>query len=454
MDSHIHAEQALLGCLMIDATSWDRVADIVGAEDFARAEHRDLFRAIAEVAEDGSVCDPVSVLERMARRGVSLDGAARTYVLTLASETPTGANVARWARVVRDASIRRELVGVCIEIQDRASAERGDAAEIINDAAAQIGAIVERGQRGSLPQDMRAVVKDVVWHLTEMAERGGDLLGLSTGFADLDAQTAGLQPGDLVIVAGRPSMGKTTFAMNIADSVALEGKRVLVFSLEMPARQIGMRAIASNARVPFQRVRSADMDDGEWSRVTNASGRLAACDMIVDDSSVLTSLDIVTRARREHRKAPLDLIVIDYLQLISSGDRSENRTLEVARQTRDLKLLAKQLNAPVIVLSQLNRGLANRSDKRPVMSDLRESGAIEQDADVIVFLYRDEVYHEDSHDKGTAEIIIAKQRNGPIGTVRLAFFGKYVKFESLDPSWQPEERESNHRSDKRSYEYE
>lgn len=443
---NIRAEQSLIGGLMLDQDAWDKIADAVSADDFYRREHRRIFGVIADLANQDQPRDIVTVAERLERAGELESAGGLSYIGALANETPSAANVRTYASIVRQASVMRQTIAVCADISASAYNPEGkDPAEIINDAAARIGAIAEQGQRGKAPQSMRAVISGVIEYLTEMCERDGSLLGLSTGFADLDAQTAGLQGGDLIIVAGRPSMGKTTLAMNIAERAALDGKRVLVFSLEMPEKQIGLRSIASCARVNFGRLRNSNLDDNEWKRVTASGARLSASQMLIDDYSSLTTLDIATRARRLHRESKLDLIVIDYLQLISSHGKSENRTVEVAKQTRELKLLAKSLNVPVVVLSQLNRGLAARADKRPVMSDLRESGAIEQDADVILLLYRDEVYNESSPDKGTAEVIIGKQRNGPVGTVRLAFNGEQVRFDDLSPEWrraEPEQMES------------
>ena len=426
----IPAEQAVLGGLMLDNEAWDRVADRVTEEDFYRRDHRLIFRAIQELAEARKPFDAVTLSEWLDNAGQLADAGGMAYLGEIAHNTPSAANIATYAGIVRDKAMERRLVQVAARIGEIAHGA-GETAEKIDEAQALVMAVAEQGRRaGTGPRAARDLVPGVIEVLDERAAAGGTIHGLPTGWIDLDRQTAGLHPGDLVIVAGRPSMGKTMLALNIAEHVALAGTGVLVFSLEMTADQLLERLIASLEQLDFQRLRAADLDESEWARVTRATTRLQKMPLFIDDTPALTPTELRARARRHKREHGLGLIVIDYLQLMRAPGAGENRNLEVTRISQSLKALAKELNVPVVALSQLNRSLQQRNNKRPRMSDLRDSGSIEQDADVIFMLYRDEVYNEDSPAKGIAEVIIGKQRNGPTGTVYLTFRGEVMRFEN------------------------
>lgn len=437
------AEQSLLGCLMLDNRTWDRIADVVTATDFSRSDHRMIFDAIATQAQKGDHFDILTLADLLEAKGElrRLDG-GMAMLAQLESTTPSAAGAKRYAALVREQSVLRQLVSVCTEITDEARDGECDVNDLLDTAGKRIGAIAEQSIRGAGALDMRGLLKDAVEHLQRMCERDGKLLGLSTGYRDLDAKTAGLQPQDLIILAGRPSMGKSTLAMNIAETVSLKGGLpVLVFSLEMGSRALTLRMLSSQGRIDHGHLRAGDMSMDEWDRVSATTIRLNAAKLHLDDAPGLTLSDIAARARRLHRESGgLALIVIDYLQLITTRGKTENRNLEVSAISAGLKGLAKSLDCPVVALSQLNRSVEQRTNKRPIMADLRDSGSIEQDADLIVFLYRDEVYHEDSADKGTAEVIISKQRNGETGMLRMAFAGQYCRFDDLSQSWAPREK--------------
>ena len=356
------------------------------------------------------------------------------YLLTLVNETPSASNIKAYARIARQTSILRQMIKAGTEIADSAYNPQGrDAAELLDDAERRVFAIAEQEARGGGGfQPIKDLLKLAVERIDAHYQRDEPITGLATGFGDFDQMTSGLQSSDLIIVAGRPSMGKTTFAMNMAENVAIQTKRpVAVFSMEMPGDSLAMRMMSSLGRIDQHRVRTGKLEDDEWPRLTSAVNILAEARLFIDDTPALSPTEVRARARRLKREqGDLGLIVLDYLQLMQAPGAGENRATEISAISRSLKALAKELGVPVIALSQLNRSLEQRPNKRPVMSDLRESGAIEQDADLIVFIYRDEVYNPDSNDKGIAEIIIAKQRNGPIGTTRLTFLGKYTKFEN------------------------
>lgn len=448
----MNAEQSMLGALMLDNRAWDRVGDLLTPADFGVEAHRLIWEAISELSSQGKPFDPFLVAARLDQTGTLHrlpDG--MSYLGLLLSTVASAANVRHYADRIREQSVLRQLVSAASEISEEASNGDGEASEILETAAQRIGAIADQGQRGRGALTMNAVMRDVVAHLDAVYQQDGQLLGVPTGYADLDRKTAGLQPGDLVILAGRPSSGKTTLAINIAEHVAIQERRpALVISLEMSARSLGLRLVASQARLDFDRVRRADLDDNDgWTQLTSATARIHDAPLLIDDAAGLTVADIAARARRVSREHDgLALIVVDYLQLIQTRGRVENRNLEVAKISQGLKSLAKSLNVPVIAASQLSRAVEQRGDKRPMMSDLRDSGGIEQDADIIAFIYRDEMYHEDSPDKGTAEIILAKQRNGETGTIRLAFQGRYCRFDTLASDWRPCERERPKRNGK------
>ncbi|SDW38240.1 replicative DNA helicase [Thiocapsa roseopersicina] len=431
---NIHAEQSLLGGLMLDNSTWDRIADMVTERDLYRREHRLIFRAIAKLAAEDQPFDLVTLAETL-ERTEQLEGAGGLpYLGTIANETPSAANIKAYAKIVRQTSVLRQMIAAGTDIADSGYNPMGrDASELLDAAERRVFEIAEQEARGGGGfQPIKTLLGRAVERIDALYQRDEPITGLATGFTDFDMMTSGLQPADLIIVAGRPSMGKTSFAMNMAEHVAIQSKRpVAVFSMEMPGDSLAMRMMSSLGRIDQHRVRTGRLEDDEWPRLTSAVNILAGASMFIDDTPALSPTEVRARARRLKRdQDDLGLIVLDYIQLMQAPGVGENRATEISAISRSLKALAKELNVPVIALSQLNRSLEQRPNKRPVMSDLRESGAIEQDADLIVFIYRDEVYHEDTKDKGVAEIIIAKQRNGPIGTTRLTFLGKYTKFEN------------------------
>jgi replicative DNA helicase len=431
----IPAEQSVLGGLMLDDEAWDRVADRVTAEDFYRREHQLLFRAMGALAEADQPLDVVTLAEELERRGELNDVGGMPYLGALANDTPTAANVAAYANIVREQSVVRQLIKVGNRIADAGFRPEGRKVhQLLDEAENQVFQIAEqqaKGRAGFRP--INKLLTETVNRIEELFASDTHLTGVSTGFNDFDDKTSGLQKSDLIIVAGRPSMGKTTFAMNVAENVAISsGLPVAIFSMEMPGEALTMRMISSLGRINQQAVRSGKLDDDDWPRVMSAVSLLNNAQLFIDDTPALTPTEVRARCRRLMKEAgQLGLIVIDYLQLMQAPDSGENRATEISAISRGLKALAKELNVPVVALSQLNRSLEQRPNKRPVMSDLRESGAIEQDADLIVFIYRDEVYNEDSPEKGKAEIIIGKQRNGPIGTVSLTFQGQYTRFDNF-----------------------
>jgi replicative DNA helicase len=431
----IQAEQSVLGGLMLDNQTWDSVADKVVETDFYRRDHQLIFRSIAQLAEKQDPFDVVTLSEVLESTGQLQDAGGLAYLGMLANDTPSAANIVAYANIVRDRSVLRQLIHVGTEISDSAfSTEGRETADLLENAERKVFEIAEQRQRGQGGfSSIKSLLAQAVDKIETLYELDGDITGASTGFTDLDEKTSGLQPADLIIVAGRPSMGKTTIAMNMAENVALKsGMPVAVFSMEMPGESLAMRMMSSLGRIDQHKVRTGKLDDDDWPRLTSAINLLAETKLFIDDTPALTPTEVRSRARRLTREhGQLGLIVLDYLQLMQSPSSGENRVQQISDISRGLKALAKELNVPVIALSQLNRNLEQRPNKRPVMSDLRESGAIEQDADLIIFVYRDEVYNEDSPDKGIAEVIIGKQRNGPLGTVRLTFLGQYTRFENF-----------------------
>ncbi|WP_415065292.1 replicative DNA helicase [Polynucleobacter necessarius] len=432
----VEAEQSLLGGLLIDNTAWDRLGGVLTDKDFYRPEHALIYKVIQRLVGDNHPADVITVHEAVkSEQGGALVGI--DYLNSLAQSTPSAANIKGYADIVRDRSILRRLIEVSDNIVNSAFVPEGRSVRtLLDEAESRILQIGEEGSRKADYLEIEPLLKTVVARIDELYNRqgGSDITGIATGFIDLDKQTSGLQKGDLVIVAGRPSMGKTAMALNIAENVALaEGLPVVIFSMEMSGEQLAARLLGSVGRVDQSRMRTGKLQDDEWPRVTDAIARLSNTQILIDETGALSSLELRARARRIARNfgGTLGLVVIDYLQLMS-GSGSENRATEISEISRSLKSLAKELQCPVVALSQLNRGLEQRPNKRPIMSDLRESGAIEQDADLIMFIYRDEVYHPDTtQDKGIAEIIIGKQRNGPIGTVRVSWQGPYTKFDNL-----------------------
>ncbi|WP_127476229.1 replicative DNA helicase [Sulfurivermis fontis] len=431
----IEAEQAVLGGLMLDNSAWDKVADLVAEDDFYRRDHRLIFQAIRLLAEKGDPCDVVTLAEWLDKKGQLDDAGGIAYLGSLAGNTPSAANIKSYAGIVRERSVMRQLIRVCNDIADTAFNPDGRSVyELLDEAEKKVYQIADQGARARAGfADMKDLLVKAVDKIDQLFSMDSPITGVATGYTDFDEMTAGLQKSDLIIVAGRPSMGKTTFAMNIVEHVAIKERRpVAVFSMEMPGEQLAMRMMSSLGHIDQKKVRTGKLDDDDWPRLTSAVSLLSEAPIFIDDTPALSPTEVRARARRLAREQEhgLGLIVIDYLQLMQVPGTSENRTGEISEISRSLKSLAKELSCPVIALSQLNRSLEQRPNKRPVMSDLRESGAIEQDADLIVFIYRDEVYNPDSPDKGTAEIIIGKQRNGPIGTVRLTFLGQYTRFEN------------------------
>ncbi len=431
----IEAEQSVIGGLLLDNSSWEKVADLLVDHDFYRNDHQLIFRGIADLFEHSQPVDVITLAEWHDKRGELDDVGQLAYLGMLARNTPSAANILAYANIVRERSILRQLISIGTSISSVAFNPDGRSSEEMLDLAErQVFEIAEKGAKrsGGFVQ-VKDVLGKVVDRIDTLFEQDSPITGLSTGFTDFDTQTSGLQPADLVIVAGRPSMGKTTFAMNLAENAAIKSKEpVAVFSMEMPADSLAMRMLSSLGQIDQHRLRSGKLNDDDWPRLTSAIALLNEAPLFIDDTPALTVTELRARARRLKREHGLSLIVIDYIQLMQgSGKSSENRATEISEISRSLKSLAKELDVPLIALSQLNRSLEQRPNKRPVMSDLRESGAIEQDADLIVFIYRDEVYNEDSPDKGKAEIIIGKQRNGPIGTVALTFQGKYTRFENF-----------------------
>ncbi|MGY4535572.1 replicative DNA helicase [Pseudomonas sp. TE3786] len=433
----IEAEQAVLGGLMLDNNAWERVLDQVSDGDFYRHDHRLIFRAIAKLADHNSPFDVVTLSEQLDKEGQTSQTGGLAYLGELAKNTPSVANIKAYAQIVRERATLRQLIGISSEIADSAFNPQGrQAAEILDEAERQIFQIAEARPKTGGPVGVNALLTKAIDRIDELFNTGEGITGLSTGFTDLDDKTSGLQPSDLIIVAGRPSMGKTTFAMNLVENAVLRSdKVVLVYSLEMPGESLMMRMLSSLGRIDQTKVRSGQLDDDDWPRLTSAVNLLNDRKLFIDDTAGISPSEMRARTRRLVREhGDIALIMIDYLQLMQiPGSSGDNRTNEISEISRSLKALAKEFNCPVVALSQLNRSLEQRPNKRPVNSDLRESGAIEQDADVIMFVYRDEVYHPDTEHKGVAEIILGKQRNGPIGFVRLAFLGKYTRFENLAP---------------------
>ncbi len=428
----IAAEQSVLGGLMSNGQAWDDVLDRVREDDFYRPEHRLIFRGFESLSRADKPFDVLTIKEHLQQNDQLQSVGGEVYIYELANNTPSVSNITAYADIVRERAILRRLIGASQEIADSAWNTQGRSVkELLDIAERKVLAIGEQDLSSQGPQHIQALVSQTVERIDELSQCDDPITGQPTGFTDLDHMTSGLQRSDLVIVAGRPSMGKTIMAMNIAQSIVIDKKLpILVFSMEMPGDAIAMRMISSLGGIDQHRLRTGRIEDDDWTRISSAINVLTDKPLYVDDTPNLSPADLRARTRRlvkEHGE--LGLIVVDYLQLMHvPGYRPDNRTAEISEISRSLKALAKESNCPVVALSQLNRSLEQRADKRPVMSDLRESGAIEQDADLILFLYRDEVYHEDSPDKGVAEVIIAKQRNGPIGKVRLAFQGQYVRF--------------------------
>lgn len=442
----LEAEQSVLGGLLLDNEAWEKISDKLVAADFYRKDHRLIFKALYYLAENNQPIDVVTLHEFLEQEGEAEEIGGLAYIADLAKNTPSASNIVAYADIVRERAVLREMIAVANQVADAAYFPKGrKSSELLDIAESQVFKIAQKRENRQSGLKLAASFLDETLDRVQQAvESKGGITGLPSGFSDLDKMTNGLQKSDLVIVAGRPAMGKTTFAMNIAEHASIHsGKPVLVFSMEMPANQLLLRSFASIGGIDANRLRSGALDDRDWDNLSVATNILKnSCKMFIDDSAGLTPSEVRSRSRRIVREhGEVGLIIVDYLQLMTVPGMAENRTLEISEISRSLKSLAKELNVPVLALSQLNRSLEQRADRRPVMSDLRESGAIEQDADVIMFVYRDEVYHEDTEHKGTAEIIISKQRNGPIGTKRLAFQGHYNRFVNLAADYQVSEQQ-------------
>ncbi len=432
----VEAEQSLLGGLLIDNEALDKVADVMSEIDFYRHDHRLIYQHIAKVIEANQPADIITVGESLEKSDELKNVGGIAYLGMLAENTPTAANIRGYAQIIRERSIMRSLALVGSDIAASAYSPQGrDAQQLLDESEAKIFQIAESGKRDNIGfSDIQHLLPQVVESVEQRMQNASDVTGMPTGFNDLDKMTSGLQPSDLIIIAGRPSMGKTSLALNMAEHVAIEKKMpVAVFSMEMASMQLTTRLIGSVGRVDQHKMRTGQLDDDDWEKLTDSLGQLNEAPIHIDEGSALNTFEVRARARRLQRQVgQLGLIVIDYIQLMSApiGKQTENRATEISEISRSLKSLAKELHVPVVALSQLNRSVEQRVDKRPVMSDLRESGAIEQDADVIMFIYRDEVYNPESPDKGLAEILLAKQRNGPVGMVKLTFLGQYTRFEN------------------------
>lgn len=432
----LEAEQSVLGGVLIENESLNEVLQLLRPDDFYQENHRAIFQALIELNSRGEPADLVTVSEYLSRNGAleKLGGVA--YISTLVDSVPTTANIASYAKIVKDKSILRELIRACGNLTAECTSEQSDVDDFLDRAEGMIFNISQRRNSGSFAP-LKDVLQTSFRTIETLQQNRGQLSGLSTGYKEFDKLTNGLQRSDLIIVAARPSMGKTALALNIAQYAALEAKiPVAIFSLEMSKEQIGLRLLCSEGRIDNTQLRKGELGDDDWMRLTRVAGRLSESKIFIDDSAALTGLEMKAKARRLKSAHNLGLVVVDYLQLMRSERRNENRVQEISEISMNLKALAKELQIPVIALSQLNRGVDSRDNKRPQMSDLRESGAIEQDADLIAFIYRDEIYNPESPDRGLAEVIIAKHRNGPTGKFKLAFLGQYTRFEDLAYEYQ------------------
>jgi len=442
----IEAEQSILGGLLIDNKAIDRIAGQISASDFYRNDHRIIFTHISKLIDNNDPADIVTVAESLEQNAELTKVGGVAYLGLVAENTPTSSNILGYAKIVRERSIMRNLVEVGSDIVESAFSPQGkDAQQLLDESESKIFQIADAGTSEKLGFiDIKELLPKAAQRIDDLYQLDdpNGVTGVPSGYSDLDQKTAGLQPGDLIIIAGRPSMGKTSLALNIAEHVGMEaGLPVAIFSMEMGAAQLTMRLLGSVGKLDQHKMRIGQLEDEDWPKLTNALGVLNEAPIFIDEGSALNSYEVRARARRLHRQqGKLGLIVIDYIQLMSSANEqsNENRATEVSEISRSLKALAKELNVPVVALSQLNRSVESRPDKRPMMSDLRESGAIEQDADVIMFIYRDEVYNPETAEKGVAEIILSKQRNGPTGTVKLTFLGQYTRFENYaNPGYDP-----------------
>jgi replicative DNA helicase len=430
----VEAEQSLLGGLMLDQRAWDEIADAVSAEDFYRADHKLIFATIGVLAALDQPADAITVSEYLEQQNQLKDVGGLDYLGQLVNETPSAANILAYAHIVRERAMLRQLIEIGGDIAASAHDVEGrSVTELVDLAEQKVFDIADRGQRsGTGFKSLKEILPGTVDRLDRLQHSKDDITGIPTGFKALDEITSGLQPGDLVIIAARPSMGKTSLAMNIAENAAIgHQKATAIFSMEMSAEQLSFRMIGSVGRVNQTKLRSGNLSDEDWTRVGSTITMMSSAPIFIDDAPGLSPTEVRARARRLKRTDNLELVIVDYLQLMAVSGTSENRATEISEISRGLKALARELNVPVVALSQLNRAVEQRPDKTPQMSDLRDSGAIEQDADVIIFIYREEQYDKDTPRKGVADIIVGKQRNGPTGTLNLTFLGEYTKFENF-----------------------
>ena len=430
---NVDAEESVLGGILLDGNALDRVVEVMGVDDFYREAHRKIFRAMLSLSEKREPIDLITLTDSLRGRSELQDIGGASYLAELVDRVPSAANIANYARIVREKAVMRSLISVSTEITERCYGGQDDIEAFLDEAERLIFDVSEQRVRPAFYK-VGDMIMDTVKTIEQLHERKELVTGVPTGFLDLDRMTAGLQPSDLVIIGARPSMGKTALVLNIAQHVALQyNMGVGVYSLEMSKEQLMLRMLCSEARVDLVKVRTGYLGERDFPRLAMAAGRLAEAPIFIDDTPAQNVLEMRAKSRRLKREADVGLIIIDYLQLMRGLTAQENRTQELSEISRSLKALAKELNVPIVALSQLNRQVELRGDKhkRPVMSDIRESGSIEQDADVIMFIYRDEMYNAESPDEGTAEVIISKQRNGPTGTVRLAFRREYTRFENL-----------------------
>lgn len=432
----IEAEQSVLGGLLLDNEAWDKVGDKVTSDDFYHPRHRIIFSAMAKSANETLPFDPLTLADTLDRQGELDEVGGMIYITELVSNVAGVANIEAYASIIQERSVLRKLINISGKITERAYNPEGlSSQDVLDEAERLVFNIAEERPKTGGPQGVREILDNTVKKIDELFNAGDAITGVTTGFTDLDNMTSGMQPSDMIIVAARPSMGKTTFAMNLVENALLNSdKGIMVFSLEMPSEQLMMRMLSSLGRINQSKVRSGNLEEEDWPKLVSAVERIKDKKLFIDDTAGISPSEMRSRARRIVREhGELGMIMIDYLQLMQIPGYDQGRTNEISEISRSLKAIAKEFNVPVIALSQLNRSLEQRPNKRPVNSDLRESGAIEQDADVIMFIYRDEVYNPDTEYKGVGEIIIGKQRNGPIGSVRLAFIGQYTRFENLAP---------------------
>lgn len=430
----IEAEQAVLGGMMLSPESINQLGDLLDPADFYLHSHRTIYRAIIELSEKNRPFDAITIGEWLSANNLSAKAGGTEYLIDLVSQTPSAANIRAYAEIVREKSVLRQLIEAGTEIVNKGFDPEGrDIRELLSDAEQSVFRIAEQGARAKKSfVAIKDAAKDAYDQIIKRYDNQGSLSGLPSGFAELDELTSGLQKQDLIILAARPAMGKTTLALNIAEYAAMKTKKaVAVYSMEMSSGQLAQRLLSSIGRINANNLRSGALEEEDWSRLTMAIKMLTESKIFIDDTPALSPQELAFRARRLKREHDLGLIVVDYLQLMQVPGSKENRATEISEISRSLKALAKELDIPIVALSQLNRGLESRTDKRPVMSDLRESGGIEQDADIILFIYRDEYYNKDSQDKGLAEVIISKHRNGSTGMFKLKFFGEYTRFDNL-----------------------